>query len=786
MHAKGGPLDAEYALFTQNDLKLKATSIGQVREVGYETSAEAALARLEELGATAALAERVATILRGSLGEHYGRGPAVQKHVPSLLACQILSASEYDTATKRYRGAYLDLETLVEDLALPRASTALQALSLAAFLVEVKPELVVVLSTEEIAQEKPSGYRSFQRVRFPDMDAFPDALLELQKKNRGPRPSARERGPTRSELAAKIQSDAEMIDGEHAHEKLEALEAQIRTRPVRTTGPLAPADLWAMETALDEGRTEDLLGDIDALEQQSGRTPATTYLRARASLMTGAEDPRIIAERITALALSLSSFIELEVLAGECWVKAGEWRRALPFARDVLSNPGADELLRARAAKVAQVAEEASRVDAPRKTSSREHTEALRSDLPSSPPPPSVPPPAGQERYPTPTTTVPASIPPRASEGPAASAPPAQSLTPSAQQSAVSAVRHDSPLTFGSSLDAAWDLTMPLPAPPAVPGQNPAMPPPARIEPFPLADDAGNKRRSISTAPPPPPEVPSLPVRASAPVRGRSGPPPASPSRPPTLPPTPADVGARKRESASEALRRSSPDIRISSPPPDETAQDERDERAAPEVSEIRPPSSKPFMRGASMPPFAGHDPSQIVIPRAGPTPRLALRELAETLPYPASNLSPHDVDDGSLPETAEEARVLFTRLTRELAVDYRETLGIAIHTDIDGLEAMQRYLIETLPTGAVRTPGEAREVRRHGAFLSEVLARRLGAYWADISGSELGHWKMIVPPSTQVWPFGRIVRFIRMRHRERDLVSYFLELQNAQISDAM
>ncbi len=781
MHAKGGALDAEYALFTQNDLKLKATSIGQVREVGYETSAEAALARLEELGATAALAERVATILRGSLGEHYGRGPAVQKHVPSLLACQILSASEYDTATKQYRGAYLDLETLVEDLGLPRASTALQALSLAAFLVEVKPELVVILSTEELAQEKPSGYRSFQRVRFPDMDAFPDALLELQKKNRGPRPSARDRGPTRSELAAKIQSDAEMIDGAHAQEKLEALEAQIRTRPVRTTGPLAPPALWAMETALDEGRTEDLLGDIDALEQQSGRTPATTYLRARASLMTGAEDPRIIAERITALALSLSSFIELEVLAGECWVKAGEWRRALPFARDVISNPGADELLRARAAKVTQVAEEASRVDAPRKTSSREHAEALRSDLP---PPPSAPPPA-PERYPTPTTTVPASIPPRAPSGaPDASVPPAQSLTPSAQQAAVSAVRHDSPLTFGSSLDAAWDLTMPLPGPPAVPGQNPAMPPPARIEPFPLADDAGSKRRSISTAPPPPLEIPSLPLRPSAPVRGRSGPPPASPSRPPTLPPTPADVGARKRESASEALRRSSPDIRISSPPPDETAHD--DERAEVDVSEMRPPSSTPFMRGASMPPFAGHDASQIVVPRGGPSPRLALRELAETLAYPAGNLSPHDVDDGSLPETAEEARVLFTRLTRELAVDYRETLGIAIHTDLDGLEAMQRYLIETLPTGAVRTPGEAREVRRHGAFLSEVLTRRLGAYWADISGSELGHWKMIVPPSTQVWPFGRIVRFIRMRHRERDLVSYFLELQNAQLSDAM
>jgi hypothetical protein len=34
------------------------------------------------------------------------------------------------------------------------------------------------------------------------------------------------------------------------------------------------------------------------------------------------------------------------------------------------------------------------------------------------------------------------------------------------------------------------------------------------------------------------------------------------------------------------------------------------------------------------------------------------------------------------------------------------------------------------------------------------------------------------VPPSTRVWPFGRILRLIAMQHNERDLVSYFLELQ--------
>jgi hypothetical protein len=35
----------------------------------------------------------------------------------------------------------------------------------------------------------------------------------------------------------------------------------------------------------------------------------------------------------------------------------------------------------------------------------------------------------------------------------------------------------------------------------------------------------------------------------------------------------------------------------------------------------------------------------------------------------------------------------------------------------------------------------------------------------------------MFVPPATRTWPFGRVVRFVSMGHREKDLVSYYLEL---------
>jgi hypothetical protein len=90
----------------------------------------------------------------------------------------------------------------------------------------------------------------------------------------------------------------------------------------------------------------------------------------------------------------------------------------------------------------------------------------------------------------------------------------------------------------------------------------------------------------------------------------------------------------------------------------------------------------------------------------------------------------------------------------------------------------MQSVLLESFPDRVVRTSDEAYELRRHGAFLSEILARRLEADWLDMSANELGAWAMIVPPDMRVWPFGRVARFVAMAHRERDLVSYFLELR--------
>jgi hypothetical protein len=131
-----------------------------------------------------------------------------------------------------------------------------------------------------------------------------------------------------------------------------------------------------------------------------------------------------------------------------------------------------------------------------------------------------------------------------------------------------------------------------------------------------------------------------------------------------------------------------------------------------------------------------------------------------------------------TLPRSVLDARVQFTFLARELGRQYEEELGVVLRADISGIEAMQRVLLERYRDRSVATPEAAADVRRHGAFLSEILARSFGAFWVDIGPNDVGYWAMVVPPGTRVWPFGRILRLIAMQHNERDLVSYFLELQ--------
>lgn len=159
---------------------------------------------------------------------------------------------------------------------------------------------------------------------------------------------------------------------------------------------------------------------------------------------------------------------------------------------------------------------------------------------------------------------------------------------------------------------------------------------------------------------------------------------------------------------------------------------------------------------------------------RGASRPAMDVRRLVEPISEIVEELSP-PWEVGDAPGAA-EARAQFTDMSRELARSYRTERGIILKTDADGIEAMQTVLRSSAGK-ALRTTGAMSDVRRHGAVLSEILARRLAARWIDVTAPELGHWTMDVRGMVHVRPFGRVLRFLEQPDGERDLVSFYLEL---------
>jgi hypothetical protein len=89
----------------------------------------------------------------------------------------------------------------------------------------------------------------------------------------------------------------------------------------------------------------------------------------------------------------------------------------------------------------------------------------------------------------------------------------------------------------------------------------------------------------------------------------------------------------------------------------------------------------------------------------------------------------------------------------------------------------MQRHLSQRYAGASLADTKTTSELLRHGALLSEIIARALGGAWVDVGPSECGYWAMLVPPATRCWPIGRVYRFVALGNRERDLVAYYLDL---------
>jgi hypothetical protein len=155
--------------------------------------------------------------------------------------------------------------------------------------------------------------------------------------------------------------------------------------------------------------------------------------------------------------------------------------------------------------------------------------------------------------------------------------------------------------------------------------------------------------------------------------------------------------------------------------------------------------------------------------------------EIVETLALP-EGLSEDVLAAGVIPRDPMQARVAMTRLARQLGRDYRLAYGTTLKTDLMAIDAMQRHIRRRFADGPLDEQHSRQlqvELTRHGALLSEILARVLGAEWVDLSPEEPGRWAMRVPPSVTVWPIGRVYRFYGQGHREADLVAFFMELES-------
>jgi hypothetical protein len=169
---------------------------------------------------------------------------------------------------------------------------------------------------------------------------------------------------------------------------------------------------------------------------------------------------------------------------------------------------------------------------------------------------------------------------------------------------------------------------------------------------------------------------------------------------------------------------------------------------------------------------------------RSLPRPRFEARpwvDDAETMRLPAG-ATEEMLGEGQPPAGPLEGRIAMTRLSRELGREYRWRYGAPLTVDAGGIEAIQHHLLRRL--AEARCDERSRglldsELTRHGAFLSELLARRFGAEWLELGDGHPTDWCMRIGPSFRVWPVWRIHNFLRLAWDGRGaLATFYTELR--------
>jgi hypothetical protein len=300
--------------------------------------------------------------------------------------------------------------------------------------------------------------------------------------------------------------------------------------------------------------------------------------------------------------------------------------------------------------------------------------------------------------------------------------------------------------------------------------------------------DAAAKGVRLLPVTAPPPSGPCASMSGSPGAVGASGPAPIMRSA--SAPPTPREGQQHVRQPSQQPMSRAETPLPMVIDPansvrPRQTQPRPTLEKPQP-ISTKPPPPMTPAPARRRTPAFAARvtpaAQSQPAVrgtwPRAmmkgGSLPALELEVQLEATSEVVEELSTPYVT--GLPQASADARMQFTEMSKLLGRHYREERGITLRTDADSIEIVQAFLHKS-HTAGIRNTAAIIDVRRHGAFISEVLARRLGAQWTDVSPTDLGHWMMEVPGIAKVRPFGRVLRFLSQLGSERDLVSFYLEL---------
>jgi hypothetical protein len=164
------------------------------------------------------------------------------------------------------------------------------------------------------------------------------------------------------------------------------------------------------------------------------------------------------------------------------------------------------------------------------------------------------------------------------------------------------------------------------------------------------------------------------------------------------------------------------------------------------------------------------------------PAATASVSEKVEQLSLPPG-LREDMLTEGTRPRDHDQVHIAIVRVSRQLGREYRERRGCLLRTDAAAIEVLQRHLTHCASevlAGRVEPRTLAPELARHGGLFGEILARRLGGTWLDLTVAQPSHWQMALPSGDLVMPIARVHRFLLQRNREQDLVGFFLDLDAA------